>query len=96
MIRYRPRGSAFLAAGLAGLLFYLLFVVFGPTGMQRIQQLEQELADQRNENERLAQHNEELKREILRIAEDPQHRQAQARFHFGLIGKDEVFVQQAE
>ena len=96
MIRYRPRFSAFLALGLICLLLYLLLAILGPTGMQRVWQLEQELAGQRAENDRLAQRNRELEEEILRLADDPGHREAMARFHFGLIAPGEVFVQEAE
>ena len=96
LIRYRPRGSAFLALALAGLLLYLLVAIFGPTGMQRVRQLEQELAGQQAENERLAQHNRELEAEIVRLSEDPEHQEAMARYHFGLIGPDEIFIQEAE
>ena len=96
MIRYRPRAAAFLALGLSCLLIYLLVAIFGPTGMQRVRQLERELASEQAENDRLAQHNRELEEEIVRLTEEPEHREAMARFHFGLIGPDEVFVQEAE
>ncbi|MCY4324893.1 MAG: septum formation initiator family protein [Betaproteobacteria bacterium] len=96
LIRYRPRPSAFLGLGLAGLLIYLLIAIFGSTGMQRVRQLEAELAGARAENERLAGRNRALEEEIVRLADDPQHRESMARYHFGLIGPDEIFIQEAE
>ena len=90
-----PRPSAYelTIVLLAGLLVTLVAKIFGATGLGRIAALEKEIKLQQIEVETYIQRNQLIADEIAKFKSDPSQIEVLARYHFGMIKDDEVFIQ---
>ena len=65
----------------------------GEGGMRDVWRLEQRLAEQKLENQKLKQRNEALSAEVQDLKTGTAAVEERARFELGMIKKDEIFVQ---
>ena len=72
-------------------LQYVLW--FGKGGVSDVRQLESNVADLKDENERLKTRNEALRAEVANLREGSEAIEERARTELGLIGPDETFYQ---
>ena len=89
----RPNAYELTIVLLSALLITLLVKIFGATGLGRIAALEQEIQRQQVEVETYIQRNQLVADEIAKFKNDPSQIEVLARYHFGMIKKDEVFIQ---
>lgn len=76
------------------LLFLIVFLqlkLWGRDGVAKVEGLEQAIATQRAENERLQARNAALEAEVLNLKEGREAIEERARAELGLIGKGEIF-----
>ncbi len=93
MKRWRIRFSAFAALALVGVLGYQAHVIYGPTGLGKVNRLQAQLEEQLAANEAIGQLNREVEIELDRIDSDAAASTEElARYPFGLIKPGEVFV----
>lgn len=78
-------------AALLALLQYALW--FGDGGLRDLWQLEDQVAEQRSENERLRERNAALAAEVKDLKTGLEAVEARARLELGMIKDDEVFYQ---
>lgn len=76
-------------AAVCGLGYY----VFSHPGLDQLEELEGELAELEAQNEKLADRNAQLEREILALRDDPRLAERRARESVGLARPDELLVQ---
>lgn len=73
------------------LIIALQLRLWGSDGRTRIEELEQAIAAQQAENERLRQRNAALQAEVVNLKEGHEAIEERARAELGLIGPDEIF-----
>ena len=79
---------------LVALLILLQFPLwFGKGGLLRVQELERQLADQREVNQQLEARNASLDAEVRDLKSGYEAIEERARFELGLVKDGEVFVQ---
>lgn len=86
---------------LAGVLFVLLLLLqyqlwFGNNGLLRSWQLEQKVAQQKTENDKLKVRNKALEAEVRDLKHGIEAIEERARADLGMIKKDETFYQVVE
>ena len=86
---------------LAGILFVLLLLLqyqlwFGNNGLLRSWQLEQKVAQQKTENDKLKVRNKALEAEVRDLKHGIEAIEERARADLGMIKKDETFYQVVE
>ena len=94
MIRLLPRPNAYELAIvlLAALLVTLVVKIIGSTGLGRIAALEEDIRHQQIEVETYIQRNQLVADEIAKFKNDASQVEVLARYHFGMIKDDEVFI----
>ena len=65
--------------------------LFEDRGMPQVRQLQAEMAEQQEENARLAERNDSLKAEVKSLREGMEAIEERARVELGMIRKDETF-----
>lgn len=83
------------------ILFALLLLLqyplwFGKGGMLRVSDLQQQLDEQRQVNEGLRLRNQQLEGDVRSLTEGVEAIEERARNDFGMIKKDEIFIQLIE
>ncbi|HEX4916763.1 MAG TPA: cell division protein FtsB [Limnobacter sp.] len=89
-----PRLISLVLLGLLILLQYPLW--FGKGGMLRVSELEDQLAQQKQINEALRLRNQQLEGDVRSLTEGVEAIEERARNDFGMIKKDELFIQLIE
>ena len=74
-------------------LVILASKIMGPTGLGRINSLEDQIAKQNIVADTLLQRNQLIAEDLERIKTDERQMEALARYHLGMIKPGEVFVQ---
>ena len=83
-----------LACALAALVFALQYPLwFGKGGWLRVWELDRQLAQQRDGNDRLKARNDALEAEVVDLKQGFEAIEERARIELGLIRKDELFYQ---
>jgi cell division protein FtsB len=81
-----------LALVLAMSLAYVPYRLLDPVGARRVTELERELRDGRARGERLRAENDELRREIAGLRDDPAAIEDAAREDLGMVRPDEIVL----
>ncbi|MBF2734779.1 MAG: septum formation initiator family protein [Betaproteobacteria bacterium AqS2] len=81
------------SAALLALLAVLAVRIAGDTGYGRIALLEEEIAERRAEADAYLQRNQLIAAQLQKIKSDAGQVEVLARYHFGMIKPDEVFIQ---
>lgn len=89
-----PRLISLVLFALLILLQYPLW--FGKGGMLRVSDLENQLEQQKQVNESLRLRNQQLEGDVRSLSEGVEAIEERARNDFGMIKKDEVFIQLIE
>ncbi len=81
---------------LSSLLIVLILILqfnvwYGDNGKQKINSLQMTISQQQKQNEQLNLQNQELKREIYLLRNNPELLEEKAREQLGLIKKNEIF-----
>ncbi|HEX4879852.1 MAG TPA: cell division protein FtsB [Limnobacter sp.] len=89
-----PRLISLVLLGLLILLQYPLW--FGKGGILRVSELQDQLSQQKLVNEALRLRNQQLEGDVRSLTEGVEAIEERARNDFGMIKKDEVFIQLIE